>query len=432
VLANGIFAGAEIAVVSLRRSRLKQLLEEGKRGAAAAERLRGQPERFLATVQVGITVVGSTAAAFGGRTVADAFARWLETIPLVDQWARGLSLALVVALVSYLSIVLGELVPKSLALRGAERYALFIAQPLLALSWIARPLVWILTKSSNLLLRPFGDRTTFTETRFSAEELQIMVEEAAKTGSVDEQIGEIASRALEFGELTTADVMVPRNQIHAIPINATADEVKRILLEEAHSRMPVYQGSIDHIVGYISVKDVLSMVFNQQLVVLADLVRPAYFVPESAKASAVLRELQQRRMRLAIVVDEHGVLSGLITVEDLLEELVGELFSEHRSRQELLRREPSGAAVVRGNAPIREINRAMDLELPESDAWTTVAGLTAALAGRIPGRGARVELKDGTTIEVLEASPHLVRVVRIVPPPSPEEPASEQPSAPGP
>ena len=213
VAANGVFAGAEIAIISLRKTRLAQLVEEGRASARAVKRLRDSPGRFLATVQVGITVGGATAAAFGGASVAERLAPTLARITGLAHYAHQLAFALVVALVSYLTLVLGELVPKSLALRASERYALLVARPLLALSSFARPIVWLLTQSSNLFLRPFGDRTTFTEARLSVEELEQLVDEAGRAGALDEPTAEIASRALAFRDLTAGDVMVPRTEV---------------------------------------------------------------------------------------------------------------------------------------------------------------------------------------------------------------------------
>ncbi len=212
---NGLFSGAEIAVVALRKSRLSQLVEAGGGAARAVERLRAEPERFLATVQIGITVVGATAAAFGGATLAGELAALLAPLPILGPYAPELALGAVVSAISALSIVLGELVPKSLALRAAERYALLAGRPLLAISQAARPVVWLLTRASNLVLRPFGDRTTFTESRVSAEELEALVDEAGQLGALDQPTAEIASRALAFRDLTAADVLVPRSRIVA-------------------------------------------------------------------------------------------------------------------------------------------------------------------------------------------------------------------------
>ncbi len=427
VLINGLLSGSEIAVVAVRRTRLQELVESGSSRARAVQRLRDDPERFLATVQIGITIIGATAGAFGGSTFAEDLRPAFEQVSWLRPYAGQLSLALVISLVSYLSLVVGELVPKSLALRAAESYALLIGRPLLGLSWISRPLVWFLTASSNVVLRIFGDRTTFTETRLSREELQQMVDEAAKAGTVHPHAGEIASRALDFAELTAADVMVPRNRVIAIPRNASFDEVRRILLEHTHTRMPVYEGTIDNVVGYISVKDVLSFAWENKLIVLEDLIRPPYFVPEVKKAVDLLQEMRARRVPFAIIVDEQGGMSGIVAMEDLVEELVGEIFSEHeRHVPELIRREPSGAAVVNGTVSVRDVNRALDLELPEDAEWSTIAGLCIALAGRIPQAGEKVTTPNGITLEVVDASPRRVRALRVWPArePSPHPPAS--------
>jgi putative hemolysin len=388
------------------------------------KRLRDAPEQFLATVQIGITVIGATAAAFGGASLARHIAPALAAIPGLGHYAEPLSLGLVVAAISYLSLVLGELVPKSIALRAPERFALLLAGPLLGLAQIARPLVWLLTQSSNLLLRPFGDRTTFTEARLSVEEIEQLVDEASRAGTLDAPTAEIASRALAFRDLTAADVMVPRSRIIALPRDASQEDLKRMLLEEGHARMPVYDGTLDNLVGYVMAKDLAAMAWERQLIVLDDLLRPVHFVPEAAKAVHVLRDLQRRRTQIAAVVDEHGGIAGLLTLEDLIEELVGDIFGETEQPEALWHHEPDGAALVRGEAPIREVNRALSLDLPEGEDYTTVAGLCIALAGAVPERGAHLRAEDGTEIEIVDASPRLVRLVRLRPPPP--EPEGEE------
>ncbi len=418
VLANGVFSGAEIAIISLRKTRLAQLVEEGRASARAVKRLRDAPEQFLATVQIGITVIGATAAAVGGASIASRIAPAIARLPGLEHAAPQLALALVVAGVSYLSLVLGELVPKSLGLRAAERYALLVARPLLWLAGAARPLVWLLTQSSNLLLRPFGDRTTFTEARLSVEELEQLVEEAGKAGALDASTAEIASRALAFRDLTAGEVMVPRSRVAALPLDASPAELKRLLLEEGRSRMPVYEGSLDNIVGYVMAKDLAAIAWERELIVLADLVRPVHFVPEAAKAAQVLRDMQRRRAHIAVVVDEHGGVAGLLTLEDLIEELVGEILGESEQPVPLFQKEADGSALVRGDAPVREVNRALGLELPEGEDYSTVAGLCIAIAGIVPERGAHLRAADGTEIEVVDASPRVVRLVRLRPPPA--------------
>lgn len=414
VLANGLFAGAEIAVLTAGKAKLQAGAAARDRRALAVTRLRDQPERFLATVQIGITVIGSAAAAFGGSRMSGDLEPVLE--PVFGAYAGEVAFGLIIALVSFLTLVLGELVPKSLALRYADAYALFIGRALLSLSRIARPLVWFLTTCSNVVLRMFGDKTSFTEARMSRDELRQMVEEAAKVGSVDARSSEIAARALEFSEVMVSELMVRRAEIVAIARTASREEVQRVLLEEGHSRMPVYDGELDNVVGYIVARDVLALAWEGALISVVDIIRPIFVVPLNAKINVVLRDMQTRRSQIAIVVDEHGGLAGLITMEDLMEELVGDIVGENDEPEQILKKEPDGSVLVPGWLPIRKLNRALDMNLPISREGTTVAGLCMALALSVPAAGARLQATDGTTIEVVDASPRRVRMVRISPP----------------
>ncbi|WP_437283603.1 hemolysin family protein [Sorangium sp. So ce375] len=430
VLVNGVFSGAEIAVVTVRKTRLDQLAQSGSLRAHAVKRLRGNPERFLATVQIGITVVGATASAFGGSTLAQDLAPVLRGVPWIGGAADELAFAAVVALVSFLSLVLGELVPKSLALRASERYALLVGPPLRGLSSLARPLVWLLTASSNLVLRAFGDRTNFVEARLSPEEIQQIVDEAAEAGSVDKRAGEIASRAIDFAGLTALQVMLPRVRVVALPREASAPEVQRVVLEHGHTRMPVYEGSNDNVIGYVTMPEVLAHLWGDGQFSLESILRPAYFVVGSTPAVDVLAELKRRRLQLAIVVDEQGGMIGIVTMEDLVEELVGEIFAEneaHLSRAETIRREPDGSALVPGDMPVHEVSRQLAIALPDDIRWSTVAGLCMGLARRIPAPGDVVTTPDGAELHIVDASPRQIRTVRVrVPPQRAGEPEDEE------
>ena len=321
VLANGVFAGAEIAIVGVDRARLRQLVTEGGRRAQVLESLRKQPERFFATVQIVITVVAATAGAFGAATFARDLAPLLA--PALGDYSEEIAIVVVVGIVSYLSLVFGELVPKSLALRHAETYALFIAPVLLSLASVARPLVWLLTMSSNTVLRLFRDRTTFAETRLAPNELRELVHEAADTGSLDPRAGEIASRAIDFATLTAEQVMIPRTRIVALRRDAGVDEIRRIVLEHAHSRLPVYLGDLDNIVGYVLDKDLLPLAWEGRLLVLEDIIRPADVAVESTAATELLQRMRERRAHMVVVLDERGGTAGFITLNDLVDELVG-------------------------------------------------------------------------------------------------------------
>ncbi len=418
ILLNGVFSGAEIAVLSVRKTRLRELVERGGRRARAVQALRDHTERFLATVQVGITVVSATAAAFGGARVAAGLTPVLRGFGLGES-ADDVALALVVSGVSFLSIVAGELVPKSLALRASERYALLIGPPLRTLSWLATPVVWLLTASSNLVLRLFGDRTNFSETRVSPEEIRQLVEEASEQGQLDAKTSDIATRAFDFEGLAATAVMVPRSDIVMVSKGAGRDEVLRAFETSGFARLPVYETNPENVVGHLSAKDVLGRLRGNDVLDLAPLLHPPRFIPERVRALEVLRTLQRHRAPLAFLVDEQGGLTGMITVEDLVEEIVGEIHSENEPPSEHIRLGPDGGITVDGRAAVHDVNRELGLELPESRDWTTVAGLAIAIAGQMPRPGTRVTATDGTVLEVLEASPRRVHALRLHPAPKP-------------
>lgn len=429
IAANGVFAGAEIAVLSLRKTRLQELVEARAPGARAVAWLRSEPERFLATVQVGITLVGTTAAAFGGERLAHVVGAQLGRLPLVGPWASRVGLAVVVLGISVLGIVLGELVPKSLALRSSERYATALGPLLRAMATLFRPAVWALTRASNLVLALFDDRTSFTESRLSPEELRELLEEAGRTGSLDARTSEIASRALEFRELTAADVMVAARDIVRVPVDATPADVAAALARRRYARLPVYDGHPDDVVGYVSVKDFFVRAAEGERITVAASLRPMKFVPRAVLAGDLLRQMQSERRPQAMVVEEGGAIVGLVSIEDLLEELVGEILSEGDPAPTALALDAEGSVVLPGHTPLRDINRALDTALPEPGEYTTLAGLCVYLAGRIPTVGQTFSVPDGTTLRVTEASPRRVRSVRVTPP-SAEAREAGRPSAP--
>lgn len=256
----------------------------------------------------------------------------------------------------------------------------------------------------------------------SRDELQQMVEEAAKSGSVDPKSSEIASRALELADVTVGEVMVRREEIVAISKTATADEVQRLILEEGHGRMPVFDGDLDNLIGYVVARDLLAVVWEQGLVVVDDIVRPLFSVPLAARITTVLREMQARRLQIAAVVDEHGGTAGMVTIEDLIEELIGDVVDEDEVPDPELVVEPEGSVLIPGWVPIRKVNRTLGTQLPITRESTTMAGLCIAFALAIPAVGARFKTQDGTLIEVVDASSRRVRMVRLQQPLSAPQP----------
>lgn len=241
-----------------------------------------------------------------------------------------------------------------------------------------------------------------------------LLQTARQDGSLHPQAADIAVRALAFGKLRVVDVMVPRNRICALSVHAPMDTITRTLLEDGHSRMPVYDQTLDNIVGILVAKDVLALAWEKSLIVLQDLLQPPYFAPDSMFAADLLKELQTRRLHFAIVVDELGGTIGIVTLEDLLEELVGDIFGEHDlDAPELMHRQADGTVMLQGAMPIREANHELHLTLPEGEAFSTVGGLCVSLAGRIPDKGHQLACGNGTTLEVIDVSPRSVRMVRL-------------------
>jgi putative hemolysin len=272
---------------------------------------------------------------------------------------------------------------------------------------------------SNAFLALFGDRATFSESRVSKGELRQLLDEATEAGSLDAATSEMAERAFAFSELTAEDVMVPRTRVVAIRLDASVDEIQEITLEHGYSRYPVYREDLDDTAGYVLVKDMLAMAWQGRLVVLRDLVRPPYFVAETTLASVVLQNMREKRIPLAIVVDEHGGTSGMVTVEDLAEELVGETFSETvRPRSGPFEEGSDGSVAAPGDTPIRELNRWGELDLPDTGEWATVGGFLTSLAGRVPRNGDTFTAPSGCRLLVEEATERRVVRVRLWPPPA--------------
>ncbi len=414
VLANALFSGAEIAVLTVRRTRLAELVDEERAGAASLAALRANPETFLATVQIGITVVGAAAAAFGGATLAAPLAAALAAAGVPRKLSDDAALGLVVVAVSFLSLVLGELVPKSLAMRYAEGYALAIARPLSLLARLAHPVVRFLTGCSNLILRLFGDRTSFVESRLSREELQTLLEETASAGGLDPKAGEIAARALDLHGLKVGAVMTPRPAVVALDATAPPEAIRETLEKCRFGRLPVHDGSLDGVKGYVLAREVLLKLLEGASAPLDGIVREAPFFPESAEAVDVMKELQLRHVPLGFVVDEQGGFTGLVSLEDLVEEIVGEIFHEKEATSEPIHAENDGSWIVDGRASVRDVNRVLNLELPEDPAYATVAGLVLHRLGHIPGAGETfVDEESEVTLEVVESTPRRVAKVRL-------------------
>lgn len=409
VVLNGFFSGSEIAIISFRKTRVQALIEQGSRTARVIRELQSHPDSFFATIQIGVTVVGTVASAFGGVQMVPHLSPLIRMIPYAGDFASEISFVVLVGGISYLTLVLGELVPKSLALHYSETFALIVAYPLHFFSRVFIFFTTFLTFSSNIILRIFKDRTSFSETRLSAEEIRHLLEEGVKAGTIERSEHEMIENVLDMNDTAAREVMIPRVDIVAIASDSTEDEIRK-LVETYHSRLPVYNENLDNIIGILHVKDLMRVLARKEKAALPELLRPAYFVPESMKIGSILKEMQKRKSHIAIVVDEFGGTSGLLTMEDILEEIVGEIqdVTERPDETDIFPL-PDGQHLVAGSCALADFNEFFQVELPESESYTSLAGFILEKAGRFPEVGERIQVGDITFELVKRAKQKLVQ-----------------------
>ena len=413
ILANGFFAASEIAMISIRKSRIDTLLERGVKSAAAVARLKNDPDRFLATVQIGVTVVSSFASAIGGAAAIAFVKPYVEALPIsgIKTYAEVIAIAVIVLPISYLSLVFGELVPKSLALRYSDRIACAVARPIDLLSRVSSFLVRLLTASSNAVLWIFGGGDSEGASFITVEEVKSLIREGAAKGIFNETEKELIHSVFEFTDTPTKAVMVPRTEIHALEIHTPSAEVAKSFVESGFSRIPVYDGELDNVVGVLYNKDFLKTLQEKSDFRIKDQLHPAFFVPSTLPISELLKQLQRRRLAMAMVVNEYGEIEGLATLEDLLEEIVGEIRDEYdREERGPVERLPDGSLVIQGSALLKDLKADFDLPIEESPDYHTLAGFLLARLKRIPRGGEWVE-ENGHRLTIVDMEGR--RIVKI-------------------
>jgi putative hemolysin len=417
ILLNGFFAGSEIAMISARRSRMHQLAEQGNPRAQAVRRLQAEPDRFLATVQVGVTVVGSLAAAMGGVAAIEVIKPILEEAPwaLVRRVSEPLAIVMVVAAISYASLVIGELIPKSLALRYAEGMALATARVIEALAWITAPVVRLLTATTRGVIALFGVTRVKESPFYSEEEVKFILREGAERGVFEEAEEELIQGVFKFTDTAVREVMVPRTDMVTLEVETPFREVMEMVIRDGYSRIPVYREKVDNITGIVHVKDILRYWSDPASFHLEKIHRPPYFVPPSKRISELLDELQRRRTHMAIVIDEYGGVEGLVTLEDLLEEIVGEIQDESDHEPRAIVPLRKGVFVVAGMTDIGKVNEALERRLPEAE-FETIGGFVLGLFGRVPKEGEFVDYQ-GLRFHVLRCEANRILKLRIQPVP---------------
>ena len=414
ILLNGFFVAAEIAFVTVRRTRLDELADEGDRRAARALRLLKDPGRFLAVIQVAITFLGALASAVAAVSIVELLATPLSGVSWIGERAGALALLVVTLLVSIVSIVLGELIPKGFALANPDRIALAASGPISLFAKVVSPLVALLVLLTKAISKPFGIDPTRTP-ELSAAEIRLIVEQGSQQGVLEAEEEQMISAVMSLSDSKLHEVMVPRIDIVAIDQEATFDEAVEVVLKEGHSRTPLYRESVDHIVGILYAKDLLRLIAaGGPRPRLRDIMRPALFVPESQSVDDLLHELQRRKVHMAVVLDEYGGTAGLVTIEDLLEEIVGEIQDEFDEEEPMKVEIGPGEVILDGRADIDDLTELVEpaLELEDDEEYDTLGGFVYHRIGRVPVVGDAVVIEP-FVITVIKVSGRRVGKVRV-------------------
>nr|MBN1228365.1 HlyC/CorC family transporter [Anaerolineae bacterium] len=418
VLANGVFAMSEMAVVSARSARLQRLAEAGNAGARAALELIESPNRFLSTVQIGITLIGILAGAFGGATIAQELAISLSEVPLIGPYSEAIGVAIVVLGTTYLSLVIGELAPKRLALNNAEGIASRIARPMQVLAKLAAPAVRLLTISTEAVVRLVGAKPS-PEPPITEEEINILMEQGARTGVFEPVEHDIVERVLDLDQRRVGSVMTPYIEIDWLDIDAPQETNWHKLASSGRSYFPVCKGSLDRPVGVVSVKSIWTAMFKGQDTDLQSLMQPALYVPENAFVLSLLQTLRESGQYMVLVLGEHGGIEGLVTLKDIMEAIVGGFPSpEDRSAESEMVQRPDGSWLVDGLLALDEFEMKFDLEdklrSECKGEYLTVGGFVMACLGRIPSETDGFE-RQGYRFEVVDMDEHRVDKVLVTP-----------------
>jgi len=421
VLSNGFFVSSEFALVRVRRTRLFALAEQGKRGAKAALRLLEDPKVFISVTQLGVTLASLGLGWIGESTLANdvffpLFSRLIPGTLARYVSAHAISIIIAFMMVTFLDVVLGEITPKTLALDRSQTVALLVARPLELFYKSFRPFINVLNSSSAFLLARLGlGRALAPAMAYSEDELRQIVSMSYQSGVLKEHERRVIHNVFGFADKTVSEIMVPRLQVAALSSSLTAKEAMAAFVENGYSRMPMFSGSLDNFVGVVHSKDLMAYALKPGKFNLAALARKPLFIPDSAALDEALKQMQSSNAHLALVVDEHGDFEGIVTLEDLLEEIVGEIHDEHDEAvdDELFRREADGAIIAAGWTPVRKANLALELDIPESDDYNTLAGFLLSRSGKVLKKGDRVEFGD-SVFSIEEVDRHRVVSIRIV------------------
>lgn len=390
ILINAFFAASEIAVLSANKVKLGHLADEGNKKAALLLKLTEEPSRFLATIQVGITLAGFLASASAAVSISEAFAFLLKKIPIafISNASHQIAVIVVTIFLSFITLIFGELLPKRLALKHSEKMALFAAKPIKSVAVVMKPFVKILTTTTNFFVRLFDAEAEITDEKVTEEEIRMMIDVGEENGVLNETEKEMIDGIFEFDNTLAREVMTPRTDVFMIEVSTPMEKIITEVLEEGYSRIPVYEEDTDNITGVLYIKDLFAKLYkaNWNDISLKELLRAPYFVPETKNTDILFRELQKSKNHMALLIDEYGGFSGIVTMEDLVEEVMGNIFDEYDEdyeKDEYIQKIDDDTYVVNGLVGIDEINDKLHTKIPDENC-DTIGGFVIDLIGNIP------------------------------------------------
>lgn len=418
IILNAFFAASEIALISLNDNKIKVMADDGNKKARAIKNLLDEPSRFLATIQIGITLAGFLASAFASDAFASKLVNLIKSagLPVPETWLKTISMILITLILSYFTLVLGELVPKRLAMKKAEPISMFAIGPLNVLSAITSPFVKLLTLSTNFFVRLLGIDPHEEDGKVTEEEIRLMVDVGEERGAIDEYEKLMINNIFEFNNKTVANIMTHRTDIGAIPVEASLQDVTAFLKSEQYSRIPVYEDTIDNIIGILYAKDLIYLLGDAAgcgEFSLKNIIRQPYIVPASKRTDELFRELQKNNIHIAIVIDEYGGTAGVVTIEDLIEEIVGNISDEYDEDDENFKKLDENTVIIKGTTSLDEVEDYLEVKLPTEE-YETLSGFLIGQLGRIPKKEDKPMIEfDDLVFKVEEVEEKRIAVVKV-------------------
>jgi CBS domain containing-hemolysin-like protein len=413
ILFNGFFVAAEFALVKVRGSQLDLRIQKGSKRAVVTRKMLDKLDAYLSATQLGITLASLALGAIGEEVISELIEKLLAYFGQANDpvTTHSVSLPVALALLTFFHVTLGEQIPKMIGIKYSLQAALLISFPMRVFYVICSPFIWFLNQSSNLALRMLGMQSTDEETIHSEEELRLILTESEEGGAIKPSENELIQNVFDFDDRIVKQVMVPQKRILALDVEAGRNEIIRQVIEEGFSRLPVYLGDIDNILGVLHSKDLLKAVIEGKFKSVRDIMRPVHFIPESMKINDLLRDFQKQHIQMAVVTNEFGATAGIVTMEDIIEELVGEIQDEHDEEKPHVEKKSDTEFIVNANAPISDVNQVLPIALPENPQYETVSGYINVVFGRIPAVNDK-RLVDGYEVTVLKRNRQNVESVR--------------------